>query len=149
MGTRKYPPSKTPAGNLAGSDYLRKGSTIHETCGEERILRQRLMRLRHRTSDGTTDPQLFSPDPAFSGILHALCGEERIRTSDRGISPYNGLANRRLRPLGHLSINPGRKFDIMITKEPYRIKGVTTAKAKNERARTEQLRPGSLRSKSN
>ena len=31
------------------------------------------------------------------------CGEERIRTSDTGLSPYNGLANRRLRPLGHLS----------------------------------------------
>src|SRR5213080_3740872 len=30
-------------------------------------------------------------------------GEGGIRTPDRGISPYNGLANRRLQPLGHLS----------------------------------------------
>ena len=30
-------------------------------------------------------------------------GEGGIRTLDRGLSPYNGLANRRLRPLGHLS----------------------------------------------
>src|SRR5256885_1651463 len=33
----------------------------------------------------------------------ALHGEGGIRTPDRGISPYNGLANRRLQPLGPLS----------------------------------------------
>src|SRR6185312_14714032 len=31
-------------------------------------------------------------------------GEGGIRTPDRGVSPYNGLANRRLQPLGHLSV---------------------------------------------
>ena len=31
-------------------------------------------------------------------------GERGIRTPDRGFSPYNGLANRRLQPLGHLSV---------------------------------------------
>ena len=31
-------------------------------------------------------------------------GEEGIRTLDTGFSPYNGLANRRLQPLGHLSV---------------------------------------------
>ena len=30
-------------------------------------------------------------------------GERGIRTPDTGFSPYNGLANRRLQPLGHLS----------------------------------------------
>src|SRR5688500_2961407 len=30
-------------------------------------------------------------------------GEAGIRTRDRGLTPYNGLANRRLQPLGHLS----------------------------------------------
>ena len=30
-------------------------------------------------------------------------GEEGIRTPDRAFKPYNGLANRRLQPLGHLS----------------------------------------------
>src|SRR6266487_6238568 len=34
-------------------------------------------------------------------------GEGGIRTPDRGISPYNGLANRRLQPLGHLSTARG------------------------------------------
>src|ERR1044072_3379675 len=32
-----------------------------------------------------------------------LGGEAGIRTLDTGFSPYNGLANRRLRPLGHLT----------------------------------------------
>jgi hypothetical protein len=31
-------------------------------------------------------------------------GERGIRTLDTGVSPYNGLANRRLQPLGHLSV---------------------------------------------
>ena len=30
-------------------------------------------------------------------------GEGGIRTLDTDIRPYNGLANRRLQPLGHLS----------------------------------------------
>src|SRR5262249_20041999 len=30
-------------------------------------------------------------------------GEEGIRTLDTGFGPYNGLANRRLQPLGHLT----------------------------------------------
>lgn len=30
-------------------------------------------------------------------------GEGGIRTLDTGINPYNGLANRRFRPLSHLS----------------------------------------------
>src|SRR5690242_17884946 len=32
-----------------------------------------------------------------------LNGEGGIRTLDTGLTPYNGLANRRLQPLGHLS----------------------------------------------
>ena len=35
--------------------------------------------------------------------LDDLGGEGGIRTLDTGVSPYNGLANRRLQPLGHLS----------------------------------------------
>jgi hypothetical protein len=30
-------------------------------------------------------------------------GEAGIRTLDRAFGPYNGLANRRLQPLGHLT----------------------------------------------
>ena len=32
-------------------------------------------------------------------------GEAGIRTRDTSLTPYNGLANRRLQPLGHLSRN--------------------------------------------
>src|SRR5208337_1258454 len=37
-------------------------------------------------------------------------GDGGIRTLDRALQPYNGLANRRLQPLGHISrrtMNPG------------------------------------------
>src|SRR3954465_4519579 len=33
----------------------------------------------------------------------SVYGERGIRTLDTGLTPYNGLANRRLQPLGHLS----------------------------------------------
>ena len=37
---------------------------------------------------------------------HALTGGEAgIRTLGTGFSPYNGLANRRFRPLSHLTAN--------------------------------------------
>ena len=46
-----------------------------------------------------------------SGLRHALATLQRgdggrggIRTLDTNINPYNGLANRRLQPLGHSSI---------------------------------------------
>jgi hypothetical protein len=32
-----------------------------------------------------------------------FCGDGGIRTLDRALQPYNGLANRRLQPLGHIS----------------------------------------------
>jgi hypothetical protein len=38
-----------------------------------------------------------------SSLENLTGGEGGIRTPDRGVSPYNGLANRRLQPLGHLS----------------------------------------------
>src|SRR5262249_45311836 len=39
-------------------------------------------------------------------------GEEGIRTLDTGFGPYNGLANRRLRPLGHLTAD----FPVYVTR---------------------------------
>src|SRR3989442_14710962 len=39
----------------------------------------------------------------MSFILERLHGEGGIRTPDKVLRPYNGLANRRLQPLGHLS----------------------------------------------
>ena len=36
-------------------------------------------------------------------VLNTTGGEGGIRTPGTGFSPYNGLANRRLKPLGHLS----------------------------------------------
>ncbi len=42
------------------------------------------------------------PAASYDGRLF-LYGEAGIRTPDTGLTPYNGLANRRLQPLGHLT----------------------------------------------
>src|SRR5579863_953088 len=36
-------------------------------------------------------------------------GDGGIRTLDRALQPYNGLANRRLQPLGHISASLGKR----------------------------------------
>ena len=42
-------------------------------------------------------------DKAFTKHLKKNNGEGGIRTRGRGVYPYDGLANRCLQPLGHLS----------------------------------------------
>ena len=37
-------------------------------------------------------------------------GDGGIRTLDRALQPYNGLANRRLQPLGHVSVHAERRI---------------------------------------
>jgi hypothetical protein len=37
-------------------------------------------------------------------------GDGGIRTLDRALQPYNGLANRRLQPLGHVSVHSERSI---------------------------------------
>jgi hypothetical protein len=37
------------------------------------------------------------------GFKREFGGDGGIRTLDRALQPYNGLANRRLQPLGHIS----------------------------------------------
>jgi hypothetical protein len=43
------------------------------------------------------------PEGKVNGYNKLTGGEAGIRTLDTGFSPYNGLANRRLQPLGHLT----------------------------------------------
>jgi hypothetical protein len=50
--------------------------------------------------------QLAGESPAHGGGRgQRTGGEAGIRTLGRGLSPYNGLANRRLQPLGHLTMS--------------------------------------------
>ena len=60
-------------------------------------LRERFAQLPANSND--------FPKIAGWGSLHFRLsgGEGGIRTLDRVVRPYNGLANRRLQPLGHLS----------------------------------------------
>src|SRR5712691_4218493 len=65
-----------------------------------------------RTANSLTS-QLVRPDSGSAilldgtilnqGDLDSTGGEGGIRTPGRGFSPYNGLANRRIQPLCHLS----------------------------------------------
>jgi hypothetical protein len=43
-------------------------------------------------------------DTAGSSVEQETGGAGGIRTLDRALQPYNGLANRRLQPLGHSSV---------------------------------------------
>ncbi len=59
-------------------------------------------------------------------------GAGGIRTLDRALQPYNGLANRRLQPLGHSSMcadmpdaRASRKRQIQITPRPFGGAGAT------------------------
>src|SRR5215212_8851648 len=61
-------------------------------------------------------------------------GAGGIRTLDRALQPYNGLANRRLQPLGHSSISAdmpearaSRKRQIQITPRPFGGAGASRA----------------------
>ena len=69
-------------------------------------------------------------------------GAGGIRTLDRALQPYNGLANRRLQPLGHSSIRAdmpdaraSRKRQIQITPKPFRGSGFKGAGASRRRTR--------------
>ncbi len=65
-----------------------------------------------RTANSLTS-QLVRPDSGSAilldgtilnqGDLDSTGGEGGVRTPGRGFSPYNGLANRRIQPLCHLS----------------------------------------------
>lgn len=46
----------------------------------------------------------FPPKHPDEGFIRVFGGAGGIRTLDRALQPYNGLANRRLQPLGHSSV---------------------------------------------
>ena len=67
-------------------------------------------------------------------------GAGGIRTLDRALQPYNGLANRRLQPLGHSSMRAdmpdaaaSRKRQIQITPRPFRGAGAFRIRLVNGR----------------
>ena len=53
----------------------------------------------------------------LSDLVRHAGGDGGIRTLDRALQPYNGLANRRLQPLGHVSRSSARR-DICPTHPP-------------------------------
>src|SRR5438094_484644 len=64
-------------------------------------------------------------------------GAGGIRTLDRALQPYNGLANRRLQPLGHSSVTAdmpdagaSRKRQIQVALRPFGGAAVSSARLK-------------------
>ena len=57
----------------------------------------RLAEVWRRGGDGRSGSKTINESGGITG------GEAGIRTLDRAFRPYNGLANRRLQPLGHLT----------------------------------------------
>jgi hypothetical protein len=47
---------------------------------------------------------IHSPEMQITHLFQLSGGAGGIRTLDRALQPYNGLANRRLQPLGHSSV---------------------------------------------
>ena len=56
-------------------------------------------------------------------------GAGGIRTLDRALQPYNGLANRRLQPLGHSSIRADMPDEANLGKQRRRSAGIGAHKA--------------------
>ncbi len=108
---RRAMPRSIPAGRPSSGDFdgialpARANDAIarlHEGCRScDAIFRGGC------TSGSERRASLAARDPRGvrgSSGLHGKAGGGRgIRTPDRGLSPYNGLANRRLQPLGHPS----------------------------------------------
>ena len=95
--------------SLFNAGVTRYHSVSEQACDKRSILATRVgsafiperlsqVRFENRNYPTSEDRTRFLEDT--SGLSG---GEGGIRTLDTGVSPYNGLANRRLQPLGHLS----------------------------------------------
>ena len=82
-----------PGPALAVFAFQPTASNSHNAAGFQSLRNTKQLVLLH--SPGNQKPRL-------RGVLD-FHGEGGIRTLDTGINPYNGLANRRFRPLSHLS----------------------------------------------
>jgi hypothetical protein len=54
-------------------------------------------------------------------LVNSIGGEAGIRTLGTGFSPYNGLANRRLQPLGHLTAKAKYTVNRYLRGSPRRV----------------------------
>jgi len=99
-GTDDLPPAAAEAGpQKTGDDCLalclaRNGTNRRNSAKSGEVKAER----EQQGQDATKPPKTSE----ISNIVDEN-GESGIRTRDTGLSPYIGLANRRLQPLGHLS----------------------------------------------
>ena len=85
--------------------------------------RRQIRSLGSNSYKGNARNRAIAANSGISSLHNRLNGGERgIRTLDTGVSPYNGLANRRLQPLGHLSGGTDISLSPGFQTEPYNCK---------------------------
>ena len=88
--------------------HLRGGTVARGMAGLGEGPRCKTPQKRHKRASPGTPRKRKCPRVQWLGTAGgSVSGETGIRTPDTGLTPYNGLANRRLQPLGHLS----RRFE--------------------------------------
>ena len=80
-----------------------------------RLLERSVEKAPNMHLDGSHDSPVMCKLKRKERVVRESGGEGGIRTPGTGFSPYNGLANRRLQPLGHLS---GDRLDCPIVAAP-------------------------------
>ena len=94
---RSVPRSVTSPGHHRSPRYSGPGPS----CVSRGATREGAAQRRCNFASGQYERQLEKPGRSL--VFEESGGEGGIRTLGTGVSPYNGLANRRLQPLGHLS----------------------------------------------
>ncbi len=97
-GTRRaYGPDDDAASHAPESGRARQRDQALGAAGGKRSDYSRRSEVWRRGGDGGPDVKTINKTGQETG------GEAGIRTLGRAFRPYNGLANRRLQPLGHLT----------------------------------------------
>src|SRR5205823_5026382 len=86
-------------------------------CAPDRLARRRSVgdverhevRAHHGADDADGDGEVAERFARDWRLATRFGGEAGIRTLDTAFGPYNGLANRRLQPLGHLTLRLARE----------------------------------------
>ena len=86
-----------------GQSDSRAAPPVGATCRGRRGIERRHGRVAWPEMWGTLVRCRRSKPRGDSGLQRLSGGEAGIRTLGRGYCPFNGLANRRLQPLGHLT----------------------------------------------
>jgi hypothetical protein len=109
-----YAAMSMPNGRFRIDGFEQFRSSDHERLFTWELLRSRSVRRRSESTPFARKATLSSAhrrehrasECRLDQALHGCGGDGGIRTLDTPLQAYNGLANRRLQPLGHVSGSP-------------------------------------------